>query len=226
MSSLPALGPVLQARHVPINRARLERRLTQLAPHHRAELNALARLLAWSRLPLLEADSALVRRARTFVPTLSSSALADIARDRLEMRTLIAALRHRHAGAERAPEGRDWGYGRFLSKIAANWREPNFGVERAFPFIRPAREALEKGDVQRVERIFLETAWNQVDRVAASHVFDYDAVAFYVIRWHLLERWTRYDAEAATRRFNTMVGHALADASDRLTGLSLEETSL
>jgi len=34
-------------------------------------------------------------------------------------------------------------------------------------------------------------------------------VALYVVRWHLLDRWTRYDAEGAAVRFGKLIADAL-----------------
>jgi len=63
MASLPALGPMLAAKHAPINRIRLESRLRQLRPEHRNELQSVADLLAWHRLPLNGVDAEFVRQA-------------------------------------------------------------------------------------------------------------------------------------------------------------------
>lgn len=226
MASLPALGPMLVARHAPINRVRLQARLKQLRPEHLAELTELGDLLAWSRLPLTTTDAALVRRARIVIPRLSSPTLANLARDRLEIRTVVAALRRRHAGQDAPPLESDWGYGRFVRKITASWREPDFGVGRSFPWINAARECLEKQDAQGLERILLGEAWRSADRVAGGHVFDFEAVALYVVRWTLLSRWTRYDAEAAGSRFGELVEEALASAPDLINErVTLTETA-
>jgi len=214
VASLPALGPVLSAKHPPINRVRLQARFRMLEPEHRAELLALADLLAWSRLPLAGTDAALVARARRLVPALSSPTLATVARDRLELRTLVAALRRRHAGEEAPPRGQAWGYSRYLKRIEANWRDPSFGVGRIYPWLAEARTKLEKGDAAGLERILLEEAWRQAALRAVGHDFDYEAVALYMIRWSLLERWTRYDAEAAAARFGALVEQALETAPD------------
>ena len=216
MASLPALGPMLAARHAPINRVRLMSRLKQLRPDHFAELSTVADLLAWSRLPLTGTDAELVRRARSVIPALTSPTLADIARDRLEIRTLVGALRRRHAGQDAPPADVDWGYGRFVRRIALAWREPDFGLARSFPWMNTARECLEKQDSRRLERILLEQAWRSADRVASGHTFNFEAVALYVIRWHLLYRWTRYDAEAAAARFGELVAETLDSAADIL----------
>ncbi len=216
MASLPALGPMLVARHAPINQVRLRTRLSQLRPEHLAELNTLAQLLSWSRLPLAASDVELVRRARSVIPQLSSQTLSDLARDRMEMRTLVSALRRRHAGQDAPPPDIDWGYGRFVRSIAAAWREPDFGLARSFPWVHTARECLEKQEARGLERILLEQAWRLADRVAGGHMFNYEAVALYLVRWQLLDRWTRYDAEAAAARFDQLATEALGSAADRL----------
>ena len=95
MASLPALGPMLAAKHAPINRVRLETRLRQLRPDDLKQLHAVGDLLAWHRLPISGTDDQLVRRARRVIPALESETLAHLARNRMELRTLVAALRRR-----------------------------------------------------------------------------------------------------------------------------------
>lgn len=216
MASLPALGPILAARHPPINTVRLEARLSMLRPEHRAELAALSGLLAWRHQALDGTDSGLVARARRVIPRLSSPTLAGLARERLELRTVVAALRRRHAGQEAPPEGIAWGYGRFVRRIRDNWQEPGLGVARAFPWVLAAKEKLEAGEATALERILLEAAWRQAERRAVGHAFDFEAVALYAVRWKLLERWTRYDAEGATARFRRLAGEALDALPARL----------
>lgn len=207
---------MLVARHAPINRVRLQTRLKQLRPEHFAELTTVAELVVWSRLPLVGTDADMVRRARSVIPTLTSPTLADLARDRMEMRTLVSALRRRHGGQDAPPAEVDWGYGRFVRSITKAWREPDFGLARSFPWVNAARECLEKQDSRGLERILLEQAWRLADRVAGGHIFNFEAVALYLIRWHLLCRWTQYDAEAAAVRFGELVAEALDSAAKML----------
>jgi hypothetical protein len=122
---------------------------------------------------------------------------------------VIAALRRRAAGQDAPPAGEIWGYGRYVERIRANWREPAFGLDRSLRWILPVKERLDKDDVGGVERILLETAWRQADSLVGAHDFDFEAVALYVVRWNLLDRWTRYDAEAAAARFGELVTDAL-----------------
>ena len=216
MASLPALGPMLAAKHAPINGVRMLERLKQLRREHYAELLTVGELLSWSRLPLDGTDAELARRARAIIPTLTNQTLADIARDRMEMRTLVAALRRRHAGQDAPASDVAWGYGRYTRRMTSAWREPDFGLARSFPWVNAARECLEKDDSRGLERILLEQAWRLADRVAGGHTFNFEAVALYVVRWHLLYRWTQYDAEAAAVRFGELVADALDSATDLL----------
>jgi hypothetical protein len=202
----------LSAKVPPINRVQLAKRLRMLRPEHRDELEAATGLLNWARLPLSGTDAALVRRARRVIPGLTSPTLATLTRDRLEMRTLVAALRRRHTGEEAPPRDEIWGYGRYLRQIEGNWREPDFGVGRIYPWLPSARTCLDKKDSQGLERVLLEEFWRRAARFAIGHEFDFEAVAIYVIRWNLLDRWTRYDAEAAATRFEALVDQALATA--------------
>jgi hypothetical protein len=222
MASLPALGPLLAARRPPINRVRLEARMKMLKPEHRAELLRLESLLAWRALPLETTDAEQVARARALIPALSRPALRGAAQDRMELRTVLAALRRRAAG-EDAPREADWGYGRHARAIAANWREPDFGLARAYPWLREAQEMLAKGESASLERLILGVVWEGLSRRALGHFFDYEAVALYALRWRLVERWTAYDAQHAAARFRALTAAALAAAPDPFAGDSTKK---
>jgi hypothetical protein len=218
MASLPALPPFLGAKRPPINRVRLEGRLRQLRPEHRAELDRLGALLSWRRLPMAETDADLAAEARRTIPALSSETLRLVARDRMELRTVVAALRRRHAGEDAPPWDAAWGYGRFTERLRAGWREPEFGLARAFPWLPAARVALEKGEAAELERLLLEAVWRNLSRHAEGHAFDYEAAALYALKWALVDRWAVYDADHAAARFRRMTADALAAAPDPVAG--------
>ncbi len=210
VASLPALGPILAAKTAPINRVRLQARLQRmLRPEHRAEIQAAASILDWSCQAMLTTDADIVSHARKIIPTLKSESLRLLVHEQLEQRTVLAALRRRHAGQDAPAAGEIWGYGRYVDRIRAKWREADFGLGRSLKWLLPAKDKLDKADAAGLERILLEAAWRQADRLARAHDFDFEAVALYVVRWDLLDRWTRYDAEAAAARFDALVADAL-----------------
>ncbi len=210
MASLPALGPVLGLKRPPINRARLSARHGLLAPEHKAELDRITRVLAWRDWPLLATDTAFLTEARETTARLTRPTLEQLVAERLEMRTLVAALRRRHQGEEAPRAEVAWGTGRYLRRIRENWREPGFGVARAFPWVLEARDKLQRGEVKGLERVLLQAAWRQAARLGEGHAFDFEAVVLYTVRWALLERWTGLDAEAAAARFARLKEGALA----------------
>jgi hypothetical protein len=217
MASLPALGPMLAAKAPPINRVRLLARLRQLLrPEHLEEIRAAAGILSWHLQPLPATDAAFVNKARKVIPTLRSETVRRLAQDVIELRTVIAALRRRHAGKDAPPAGEIWGYGRYVDRIRANWREPGFGVEHSFKWVLPAKEKLDQGDAAGLERLMLEATWRQAERLMGTHDFDFEAVALYVVRWTVLDRWTRFDAEAAAARFDALIAQALSAAPELL----------
>lgn len=213
MASLPALGPILAAKEAPISARRLMKRLQDmLSPAHQAELSAASELLVWSRLPLLTSDEDYLRLAAATLPKLSNPTVRRLVLDRLAQRTVVAALRRREAGQDAPAADLVWGYGEVASRIRKHWREPGFGLGPAFKWVLPLKEMIAAGDAAGVERMLLENAWRTALRLANPHDFDFEAVAIYVARWHLLIRWTRYDAEVAAARFGELIAEALDDA--------------
>lgn len=208
IGSLPAIGPLLSDKEPPINRARLEERLKMLEPDDRAELDALISIVSWAELDAGEDDAVFLERAERVVTAIRNDDLRSAARDRLEIRTLVAALRRRHAGEDAPADGTRWGYGRHVERIRAHWGEPDFGVGRMFPWVLAAKEQLEAGETVALERTVLEAVWNSGAGLQFGHAFDFQAVAVYLLRWSLNERWARYDADAASARFATLLDAA------------------
>jgi hypothetical protein len=200
MASLPHIN-LLSEKEPPINRTRLLERLKMLEPEDREELDRITSILSWSYIDTGNDDAAFVARAEKIISAVRSSVLKTVARDRLEIRTLMSALRRRYAGEEASAIGPSWGYGRYVDQIRKNWNLPDFGLGRSFPWLPAAKEKLESGDSAGLERILLDASWNAGASQEAGHEFDLEAVALYLIRWSIAERWSRYDADVATARF-------------------------
>lgn len=212
MASLPALGPLLGSPTPAISATRLKDRLRLLAPSDRATLEAMRAATTWGHRDLGESDADFLAGLDRALELVESPTLRAAVRDRMELRTLVAALRRRHAGLPAPAAGELWGFGRFLDTIRANWTRPDFGLARRFPWITAARASLESGDPADLERILLQAAWNSAGRYAQNHFFDFEAVACYVIRWSLADRWSHYDVAAATLRFEELLDAATRDA--------------
>jgi hypothetical protein len=218
ISSLPYHGALFGARRAPLSRIRLRQRQRLLDEPDRACLRVVADLLEWSRHGMEHSDADIIALARAALPEMDNAFARDLVVWRLELRTVVAALRRRQRG-EAAPSGRDgWGYGRWLGHIRRHWSEPQFRLERVYPWLAEARTLLEAGDALGLERLLLNAVWEHLDRVAEGHHFDFEAVLIYSMRWDLVARWTAYRGDEAAARFEEMVREGLRDVRPEALG--------
>jgi hypothetical protein len=215
VASLPALGDLFAAKQTPISRLRLEQRLRGLEPEDKALLDEMLDLVAWRRLELERSDAEIVRRARRLVPRLPTMTLRRAVEHRLEMRTILAALRRRQRGEPAPAAAEVWGHGRWTRTIRERWQEPGLGVERAHPWVLEAAAHVESGDALALESLLMRETWTTTGRLALGHAFDFTAVGLYMLRYQLLERRVAYDVEAAALRFRALVAEGLADFAAR-----------
>jgi hypothetical protein len=213
ISSLPYHGSLFGARRAPLSRIRLRQRQQLLDGHDRICLRIVANLLEWSRQSADQRDEELVARARAELPKLDNAFARDLVVWQLELRTTVAALRHRHRGEAAPAAHAAWGYGRWLAHIHRYWSEPHFRLERVYPWLPQAKTLLEADDTLGLERLLLGTVWQHLDRVADGHHFDFEAVLLYSLRWDLIARWTRYRGDEAAARFEEMIDEGLKEVA-------------
>jgi hypothetical protein len=205
ISSLPYHGVLFGAHQTPLSRIRLQQRLKLLEAADAECLRRIGALLDWSYLGRERRDEEIIARAREVIPMLHSAFVRDLVVWRLELRTLVAALRRRLRGQTAAPADAHWGYGRWLAQLRKYWNEPHFRLERVFPWLPEARTLLESGDTLGMERLLTGIGWAHLERLSDGHHFDFEAVLIYTQRWSLIARWTSHDAEAALARFDELV---------------------
>lgn len=200
MASLPYHGRLFGARQTPLSRFQLNKRLAWLDPEHAAVLDSIEQHLRWSRNLLLETDAEFLGTAKRLVEDLGNDLLKDVVKSRLEMRTMVAALRKRAIGQPAPAEHEAWGYGRFVNLMRIHWADPDFGLGHIYPWLSDAQRAMQDNNVLGLERLFMQHSWEYLARAGAGHYFDFEAVAIYVLRWDLIDRWTRYEEDAAQQR--------------------------
>jgi hypothetical protein len=222
MSSLPFHGRLFERTRTPLSRPALERRLGLLEPGDRALLAEVERVVQWDAIDTRADDAEMVARAGEVLGRLRQAGTGDLhdaVRHRLEMRTAVAALRRRRMGlGPPAPAEGPWGVGRWTERIAARWAEPDLGLARAFPWIARAGELIAADEPLALERLLLGRAWEDIARRGADHRFDLTAVVLYVLRWNIVDRWTRMDAREAAERFDALLAEGLGAFADPLAG--------
>jgi hypothetical protein len=210
LTALPYHGPLFGATQTPLSRFRLNQRLSLLGEGETRCLQDARRLIEWAQQAPERSDAQTVREARRVIERIDNDFVRDLVIWRLELRTLVAALRRRHRG-EDVPRGRDWGFGRWVGHLQRHWHEPAFGLERAFPWLPEAERHLRNGAAVDLERLLLGVVWDRLERLSDGHYLDFEAILIYVLRWDLIARWTSYDSERALQRFDALLEHALAD---------------
>ncbi len=213
ISSLPSSERLFLTKLPPISRLRLEQRLKQLTDDDFRTLQQVESVLDWSMQDLASTDQELISHAKKVYAGFESETLKILVRDKMELRTCVAALRHRMQG-EKAPDNTHWGFGRWVSHINRNWNETHFALETVFPWLPQAKGFLDKKDAEGMERFILERAFKQLQRFANQHYFDLEAVIIYVLKWNIIDRGTRYNIEAAKNRFTELVEEGLGNFAD------------
>ena len=214
VASLPYLPPLFAANKPPMSRERLEGRLDMLIDEDRRELMVIEDMMHWDRLPLDISDSDVIERAEKVIPTLRSQRLREMATWRMEIRTIVAALRRRAAGGAPASANERWGYGKWVWHIEQNWSRPDFGLANAVPYVVPFQQLIDLRDALALERAILNTVYKELSRLRDLHPFDFESVALYVLMWDIIARWTGHDKERAQERFDLLVGEGLGDFAD------------
>ncbi|MEO0375815.1 MAG: hypothetical protein AAF329_14555, partial [Cyanobacteria bacterium P01_A01_bin.17] len=176
MASLPPIGRLFEAHQLPISELKLSSRLKMLTEKDTLRLDQIAALVAWRQQPMERSDAQFITEARRFFETVRNPVLREIMVYRLDVRTIVAALRRRHRGERTPPANQLWGVGQWVSYIERHWTEPGFHLEVMFPWILEANQYLEAHDSVAIERLQFEIIWKMLDRVETGHYFDFEAV--------------------------------------------------
>ncbi len=217
MASLPHLAPLFSQSKPPISGFRLKQRLSVLEEQERKCLEAIVSLTSWESLADEKQDREILRQISTVIDLVQLwPDLVELVAVRMEARTVIAALRRRRQGQTTAGDISDWGYGRWNAIIRENWNEPGFGLSRVMSWVGEANALMTKSDHVGMERLVLLEVFRQMNRFAEEHLFDFEAVVIYVLRWRLIERWSRYEAKGAGERLRELVAKVLETAEEEM----------
>ncbi len=215
ISSLPPHTPQLfAARQTPISRLKLDERLQMLTLDHAQDLMLIENLVHWDRITISTMDEEMISRAEQTMRSLKNQFIKDIILWRLEERTAVAALRRKKLGFEAPKSGARWGYGQWLGHIKLHWHEPTFALEKILPWLQQAKQLLDEKNHIGLERLLLGLVWDYYGRVVAGHYFDFEAVVVYVLRWDVIDRWSRYNKQLASHRLERMLESGLGDYND------------
>jgi hypothetical protein len=204
VASLPALPRIREAERLPINEQRLESRLLMLAPDDAEVVKRLRKFIHWQNHPPGETDADIAAQYRELLEKNPNPVVHSAIAFRMNLRTVLAGLRHRLRGQTEPPPNHEWGAGYWVRHIEANWEHPDFRLAHIFPWVPIAREHLENGRTIQLEELAMDLTWDALDRSAFGKYFELETVIAFIFKWDLLRRWLSYREDAAREQFEAI----------------------
>lgn len=185
---------------LPLSRIALEKRLSLLSDEDKRLLHLAEQLYH----PLAKGDTSLPDRNRVMqwqqqLDSFPSAALRASIGLRLEMQTLLAALRYRRRSDTSAEHFQ--GFGRWTAWIRRHWQEPFFGLETQVDYLEELALLFEQGRTGDLQTRMDQYLWQNLLATERSHHFTLETVICFVLRWGLAEKRLSGDAEAALAAF-------------------------
>lgn len=206
VASLPHLPYFASAERLPLSRLRLEQRLQMLDEEENRQILIAEQLVGW-RLSVGKPISS--AHAGDYIThalqQITQPVLRDYVEYRLEMQTVLAALRCRHAQGNLTQVKQAWGFGRWVKQIELHWDAPDFRMGRIHPWVPEAVNLLATGDAVGLQRLLMDSVWHKLSRLADANPFGFEAVTAFVFKWDILQSWLVNDAGAAQQRFRTLI---------------------
>ncbi|SRR6056297_2532209 len=208
IASLPTLPPTFDVERLPITLPRLTERLKMLDEDDAVVLDQVRSFLIWDRQPVERTDPQVKHIYDELRRTITNKLLLSMIQSRMDMRTIISAIRRRRFGLE-PPEG----VGQWVEQIRRNYSHPTFGLQNAHPWIGPFEECLGQGDALEAQRTLFTYSYRNWSRMAEQYTFSFEAVMLYLARWEIIDRWTSCNFEAGQTRFDRILSETLGEYS-------------
>jgi hypothetical protein len=204
LSSLPRLGGLDAVRSLPIGHSTLRDRLSVFEPAQLAALATVETLLQWPAGWSVLDDGNCLLRLREASRNLPHAALRDHCAARLQIMTVLGALRARRRGASVAPQ---WlrASGEIGARLKQRWSDPEFGLSIPYPWLGEVIGHFGAADWEGLERGLIRHEYAGLAATQAASGYGFEAVAAYVLRWELLSRWLEFDAGRAAARMASVL---------------------
>lgn len=206
VASFPHLPYFEEAERLPLSRLRLEQRLHMLDADETRQILQAEFLAGW-RLPAgkLGSGGKIAAQYKTILQSISQPVLREFVEYRLDIQTVLAALRIRQTGRDPEQFPGIWGVGRWVRHIEAHWDATDFRLSTVYPWIVEAGNYLAAADAMALDRLLMDTVWRKLSRMADMSPFGFEAITAFVFKWDILQAWLQRDAAAAKQRFQVMI---------------------
>jgi hypothetical protein len=205
VASLPHLPYFANAERSPLSRLRLEQRLRMLDADESRQIYQAEFLAGW-RLPAGKLGGGnIAAHYKTVLQSISQPVLREFVEYRLDIQTVLAALRIRQAGRDPEQYPGTWGVGHWVKHIEAHWDAADFRLGTVYPWVSEAASYLAAADAMALDRLLMDTVWRKLSRLGDRSPFGFEAITAFVFKWDILQAWLQRDAFAAKQRFQTLI---------------------
>lgn len=205
VASLPHVPYFAAAQRLPLSRLRLEQRLRMLEADETRQIFQAEFLVGW-RLPAGKPGGGnIAAHYKNVLQSITEPMLREFVDYRLDIQTVVAALRLRQAGRDPQPYSGSWGFGRWVKHIETHWEAADFRLGINYPWILEAGNYLAANDAMALDRLLMDTVWRKLSRLDDVNPFGFEAITAFVFKWDILQAWLLRDANAAKQRFQTMI---------------------
>jgi hypothetical protein len=206
IASLPHLPLHFEVDRTPITRPRLAERLRLLDAADQEVIDQVSAFLVWDRQPLDRNDDEVIARYDMLMKTVSNPLVRILINTRINMRTIVSAMRRRNAGAT-PPVG----VGQWVDHIRRNWDHPEFHLAGRYSWIRPFQELIGEGAAREAQRLLFSVNYRTWSRMAEHYTFSFETIILYLARWEIIDRWTSQDTDVGQQRFEKLISETLGD---------------
>ncbi|MBT8138594.1 MAG: DUF2764 family protein [Gammaproteobacteria bacterium] len=211
--SLPHLVDPFKYQRQSISFVQLQKRMNMLQYDDYRWISQFLRLFYWGEIRLDVDEEQLVRAANRFMDEVPCPDIKYWLLWRMDVRTIIAALRRRRDG-ETAPLTNDWGFGRYLHHIRSNWSAPCFKLEHRFTFLPQVNQLLAAGESYSLEKVLLEAIWDFFSNCSPRNSNGLAMVVLYLLKWNLIEQWSQCNSTTGAERFDNLVTSCMPQTLD------------
>ena len=212
MASLPPHPLSLwDLKNKPVSRLHLERRLSLLNDQDKQQLAEIESILHWAKMNDENSDAQISAEAERVTQSITTPLLQKTIIWRMELRTIITAIRWRKLGREVPAKNERWGYGQVVPFIRKNWQVDDFSLSHRFDWIKKANTLFETEQSVELEKLLLNLSWQHYESIGHTHYFDFEAVVIYVLRWNIVNRWSQCNEEIAMNQFEILLNNGLGD---------------
>jgi len=206
LCSLPGFDAIFAHKIPPLSRLRLDQRLLLLTEEDRHQLDLVEQVVNWSRWPSGTDNSFAFKHIQSLLDQMTDQRCKQLTLEILDLYAVHNALYMRGDDEESAhPPSTPWCISRFRSRLEQHWQDEDLGLSHYFSWIPEAAEALRNKQVLIVQKTFIKSIWQHLQRQQPEDEFSFYAVVVYVLKWTLADRWSRTDADKARDRFQQLL---------------------